>query len=202
MSPLPTPRIHHCFTAWALIGLCKTCCIVEVCLFEPRQICNFTPGNSGFHTGKQSAHPFCSKVHKFRWLAVKSFVVCQFDASEGTLFYTSITVNLRLQCAGLCVRWAEVLMTCTVLWPTAVLKPGNSWSQQSVHHFIRRHEDEQLDSRWDKLKSPTKNPVLNSSGVQCKALILRPTSCFTWRYMFTPTPVAAFWKRRNITPPF
>ena len=29
------------------------------------------------------------------------------------------------------------------------LKPGNSWSQQSVHHFIRGRQDEQLDSRWD-----------------------------------------------------
>ena len=30
-----------------------------------------------------------------------------------------------------------------------VLKPGNSWSQQSVHHFICRRQDERLDSRWD-----------------------------------------------------
>ena len=30
-----------------------------------------------------------------------------------------------------------------------VLKPRNSWSQQSVHHFIRGHEYEQLDSHWD-----------------------------------------------------
>ena len=30
-----------------------------------------------------------------------------------------------------------------------VLKPGNSWSQQSVHHFIHGCQDEQLESRWD-----------------------------------------------------
>ena len=30
-----------------------------------------------------------------------------------------------------------------------VLKPGNSWSQQSVHHFICGRQDEQLESHWD-----------------------------------------------------
>ena len=29
------------------------------------------------------------------------------------------------------------------------LKPGNSWSQQSVHHVIHGRQDEQLDSCWD-----------------------------------------------------
>ena len=28
-------------------------------------------------------------------------------------------------------------------------KPGNSWSQQSVHHFIRGRQDEQLDNVHD-----------------------------------------------------
>ena len=34
-----------------------------------------------------------------------------------------------------------------------VLKPGNSWWQQSVHHFIRGRQDEQLDSQ-EMLASP------------------------------------------------
>ena len=42
--------------------------------------------------------------------------------------------------------WAEVLMTCTVVQTHSrgVLKPGSSWSQQSVHHFIHGCQDEQL----------------------------------------------------------
>ena len=30
-----------------------------------------------------------------------------------------------------------------------VLKPGNSWSQQSVHHFMRGHQHEQQESPCD-----------------------------------------------------
>ena len=40
--------------------------------------------------------------------------------------------------------------------------------------------------------------VLNILPTHCSS----PTSCFASRHMFTPTLVAAFWKRRNITPPF
>ena len=38
---------------------------------------------------------------------------------------------------------------CYATHSRGVLKPRNSWLQQSVHHFISGHEDEQLDSRWD-----------------------------------------------------
>ena len=38
---------------------------------------------------------------------------------------------------------------CCATHSRGVLKPGNSWSQQSVHHFIHGRQDEQLDSRWD-----------------------------------------------------
>ena len=38
---------------------------------------------------------------------------------------------------------------CCAIHSRGVLKPGNSWSQQSVHHFIRGHQDEQVDSCRD-----------------------------------------------------
>ena len=52
-----------------------------------------------------------------------------------------------------------------------------------------------------KLKTPAKNPVLHSNGVQCEALILKTNSlslftaqlCASCLHMFTPTPVAASW---------
>ena len=55
---------------------------------------------------------------------------------------------------SMCRQWREISqgvddVHCCVTHSRGVLKPGNSWSQQSVHHFIRRRQDEQLDSRWD-----------------------------------------------------
>ena len=53
------------------------------------------------------------------------------------------------------------------------------------------------------LKGPTKNPVLNSNGVQCKTLSFEdkfvvtvhcPISCYMSRHMFSSTPEAAFGK--------
>ena len=44
--------------------------------------------------------------------------------------------------------------------------------------------------------------MLHPAGLEKAAHFSSPTLCFTSRHMFTPTPVAACWKRRNITPPF
>ena len=40
-------------------------------------------------------------------------------------------------------------MHCCATYNQGVLKPGNSWSQQLVHHFIHGCQDEQLESRRD-----------------------------------------------------
>ena len=67
-----------------------------------------------------------------------------------TFFHPHCYVNPSGQCAGNHLRWAEVSMTCTVMRPTVgIFKLGNGLSQQSVHHFIHRCQDEQLHSCWD-----------------------------------------------------
>ena len=50
--------------------------------------------SSRFYSGQQYGHPFCSLVLGFRQKAVNwgSVSVRQFDASEGTLFATSIAM--------------------------------------------------------------------------------------------------------------
>ena len=60
----------------------------------------------------------------FRQRAAKwgSVVVRRFSSLEGThisAVYFNCNLKTRQQCAGLCLRWAEVSMTCTVVWPTA-----------------------------------------------------------------------------------
>ena len=114
----------------------------------------------------------------------------------------SIAVNPSM-CRPLCEVGGGVNdLHCCATHSWGGLKPGNSWSQQSVHHFIYRHQDEQLDSCWDpgdaasprlwsclvvlacccsselltdatfKLKAPAENPVLNS-------VLKTDSSCFT-----------------------
>ena len=83
------------------------------------------------------------------------------------------------------MRWAEVSMTCVLCDPQpVVLKPGNSWSQQSVHHFICVHQD-------DGAKYSSDTYVVR----RCS----RPTSCFVSRVYSYPS--GGFLKRTNITPP-
>ena len=90
---------------------------------------------SHWAASRQFGRPFCGLVRGFRQKAINwvSVLVRQFDASEGTLFSTSIAMLISN-----CVRWPEVSMTCT--WEFQNQK--NSWSQQSVHHFIRGRQDE------------------------------------------------------------
>ena len=38
---------------------------------------------------------------------------------------------------------------CCATHSREVVKPGNSWSQQSVHRFVRGRQDEQLESHRD-----------------------------------------------------
>ena len=44
-----------------------------------------------------------------------------FSTSEGTLMYFHLAcyLKMRQKCAGLCVRWAKVSMTCAAVPPTA-----------------------------------------------------------------------------------
>ena len=128
---------------------------------------------------------------------------------------------------------------CCATHSRGVLKPGNSWSQQSVHHFIQGRSNEQLDSRWDsgdaghrswethqnQITGTVKDCTLYEKVAEELAYVLfwnwhqyqwakyssdadvvrhcsRPTLWLTSRHMFMSTPVTAFLKRRNITPPF
>ena len=83
-----------------------------------------------------------------------------------------------------------------------VLKPGNSWSQQSVHHFIHGRQDEQLDSCWDPGDAASSSGsklqwgAMSSNGsyFEDKFDLLHcscPTSSFTSRYT---DPSGGFWK--------
>ena len=83
----------------------------------------------------------------------ESVLVWQFAASESTLitFMSPLPSNSKMSmCRQLCEMGGGIDdVHCCATHSREVLKQGNSWSQQSVHHFICRHQDERLDSRWD-----------------------------------------------------
>ena len=101
---------------------------------------------------RQFARPFGGSVRGFRQRPANwgSVLVPRFAASEGTVISAPPAILIR----GVNVpapAWdgRRCRLPALLCDPQRSLIPGNSWSQQSVHHFICGHQDEHLDSRWD-----------------------------------------------------
>ena len=136
--------LHHLLVHFCLT-VCLQCMAALVCIV-----------NSRFSTGQQAANFTILFVARSADLGGKRWIRCLFwyanwpprsvhffPTPRRSKSETSTCRYLREMGGGV-----DDLHCCaTHSW--GVLKPGNSWSQQSVHHFIRGRQDEQLDSRWD-----------------------------------------------------
>ena len=103
-------------------------------VFKPGEIQNFSQGafhsadfrervRSRFYPGQQAANVSVLFAVRSADLDRRRYIGGLFwftNMSPNMLIFTSIVdVNLSRRCAGNCVRWAAVSMTCTVVRPTA-----------------------------------------------------------------------------------
>ena len=120
-----------------------------VCYHAPR-----VPVNSCFETGQQATDLLI--------LLAARFMVLDRGRQIGGLFWSThlpprkvYLFPLRLLSKSQACRPLREMgggvndLHCCVTHSWGVLKARNSWSQQSVHHFICGLQYEQRDSRWD-----------------------------------------------------
>ena len=111
---------------------------------------------SRFYTGQQAANLAVLYVARSTYLDRKWYIGSLFWSANMTLRRVHFLPPplLSKSKSSMCRQLREVGrgvddMHCCATHSRGVLKPRNSWSQQSVHHFIHRRQDEQLHSRWD-----------------------------------------------------